>query len=586
MPRILQTIVELDIPRCSLTYGTAPCTAAGTSMCYNTFTTCQDRANYTEVLEPLRFCDIGAPLPTGVRVLPHILDVNVAPTEIEPEKGLAKRSNVSISMRDGPDNDTGFDKYAGLVYADPDYVENQDNYVLSRRATPMATFWALFKSRVNNYVGRPARVIRTYYNELGVPGTPETESYIMAQFKGPTKGGVTWTLSDPTRLSTKVKAPLTSQGKLAIPVLSGDLTITVGTGQGAEYPSAGYVRIKEEVIRYTSKTGDVLNVLNSTYRAQFGTTPGANKVGDSVQLCEVFDNELVTQVLRRLFNLSGIPDTELALAEWSAEDVAWLGDKYRVTACIESPEDISTLIADLCRSANAVAWWDPVLSKVRFRVIGPKSPSETSGRILTDVANFLYNSTGVTRMDNLRITRSAVSYDLFSVVLDKKEAKNYATTDIAIDVDAESSVEYNDVRSETFYFRWYTQANANAMRAFVNRRVAFFRNAPDVIVAEVDPRDSDITVGQLLDVETPAIVDFDGAKARLRMLVLKRDHMGDKIALTLRTTPFSGISKRYGFIGPVGQPDYLLATPVQREYAYICNALGTMSNGDPGYYII
>ena len=260
MPRIIQTTVELDIPRCSLTYGVLPCTAAGTTMCYNTFATCQDRANYTETVEVLRFCDIGAPLPTGVRTLPHILDVNVAPTAIDPEKGFAKRSNVSISMRDGPDNDTGFDRYAGLVYADPGYVENQDDYVLSRSRVPGSTFWALFKSRVNNYVGRTARVMRRYYDEAGNATPLETESYIMTQFKGPTKGTVTWTLSDPTRLAANVKVPLPSSGKLAIALLPGDLIITLRPGDGAGYPASGWVRVKEEVIRYTSNVGGVLTL--------------------------------------------------------------------------------------------------------------------------------------------------------------------------------------------------------------------------------------------------------------------------------------------------------------------------------------
>lgn len=49
-------IVELIQPRCGLTYGSAPCTAAvgvtGTRQCFNTRKTCQDSANYNASLGP------------------------------------------------------------------------------------------------------------------------------------------------------------------------------------------------------------------------------------------------------------------------------------------------------------------------------------------------------------------------------------------------------------------------------------------------------------------------------------------------------------------------------------------------------
>lgn len=54
--RELTQIVEMDIDRCLLTYGSSPCTAvlgtSGVRKCYNTFTTCQDKPNFTPSLEP------------------------------------------------------------------------------------------------------------------------------------------------------------------------------------------------------------------------------------------------------------------------------------------------------------------------------------------------------------------------------------------------------------------------------------------------------------------------------------------------------------------------------------------------------
>jgi hypothetical protein len=54
-------VVEIDVPVCSLTYGTAPCTASipttGAIKCFNTTRTCQDKENFTRSVLTLRFAE-------------------------------------------------------------------------------------------------------------------------------------------------------------------------------------------------------------------------------------------------------------------------------------------------------------------------------------------------------------------------------------------------------------------------------------------------------------------------------------------------------------------------------------------------
>ena len=56
MNRELLQIVELDVSRCGLTYGSSPCIAAlnttGVRKCYNTYATCQNKVNFGAPAEP------------------------------------------------------------------------------------------------------------------------------------------------------------------------------------------------------------------------------------------------------------------------------------------------------------------------------------------------------------------------------------------------------------------------------------------------------------------------------------------------------------------------------------------------------
>ena len=51
--RIPTVFVELDMDFCANTYGIAPCTASigvtGASKCYNTYATCQSKANFNKI---------------------------------------------------------------------------------------------------------------------------------------------------------------------------------------------------------------------------------------------------------------------------------------------------------------------------------------------------------------------------------------------------------------------------------------------------------------------------------------------------------------------------------------------------------
>lgn len=530
--------------------------------CYNTWRTCVDKVNYVKGTQTLRFTGSGSPLNTSLPARPTITSIATAPTEIDPEKGLATRASSTITLVDAPDSDVGLDQY-----------------IRDRAVVAGGTFWSRFMARNQNYSGRQARVKRAFVN-AGVFGTYTTERYIVDAIRGPDgTGNMQVQLKDPVKLADRSTAPATSSGKLAIELLAGDLQMTLGSGQGAEYTSTGYVRIGDEVIRYTGNTADVLSWPTTAFRTQFNTASSTGDVGDSVQQCLVYENAGFATVIENLLNLAGILDADIDLAGLASEVDTWLGTDYNVTTCISDPEDISTLLGELLMQSNSVIWWSPTEQKVKFKVYAPASPASVVSVTLDDEAELIADSVALTRMDEERITMASINFGLTSATANIEETKNYRLAEVAIDADAESVNEYNDRRPKILFSRWFTATNTVAMRGLVARYVGRYRDAPEKIDFALDPKDGSIKEGDVVDVQTYRLVDFSGSIRTARVLITKRSDRGMDVQYGARITNFD---RPYGFIAPNGTADY----PGNFGYACVTGITGLMTDGSQGYLII
>lgn len=640
-------VLELDIDRCQNTYGVAPCTAAGAvgGECYNSFATCQDKANYNRGTRTIKFCSRGMPIPAGETLRPYLTDVNSTPTEIVASKGLAMRGQTSVTLVDEPCAD---------VLDDP--------YAATRQAAAGGSFWTRFLARNPNHANRFARVRRGYLTTPFSWGAFQTELYVITAIQGPdAQGKVKVILSDAVRLLDTARIPLPTDGKAVAELrayadagtaqvgstattivlrseasaiddayngmevyLAGNtgagqrrtitdyvgatrtatvaawsvtpdattgyevsaLSLTLATGKGAQYADPAtsgkpeYVRLGDEVIRYTAKAGDVLSWPDATHRAQFGTTRADHKADELVQLCRAFVNQSVPAVIEALYNEAGLADAYIDLAQLAAEDANWLGSKANITTCITAPEKASDLLADLLIDLNAAAWWDAVAQKAKFRVNMPEISSSTQA--LTD-DQFLLGSLKVERQESERITQAASYYELKSATADRKKEQNYLRADVYVDTDAQSANEYGDTRPDVRLSRWLTANNSLLTVGVVARRLARRRDAPMRFTFQLDPRDA-VTLGELRDITTRRVVGPDGQPKLTQVRIVKVEDVDGHQDVVAQSTAFG---RRYGFIAPNGQPDYVGASDAQRAYAYISNtATGRMNNGDGGYYIL
>ena len=328
---------------------------------------------------------------------------------------------------------------------------------------------------------------------------------------------------------------------------------------------------------------DVLVWPDSTYRSQFGTTAVAGKVGDGIQQCQAYIAQTVAAVMQSLLNLSGIENANIDVAGMQAEDNQWLAGRFTITACLSEPEDVTALLGEICQQTGAMLWWSPSAQKVKFKVLAPSSPAASAGKVLNEEAHLILDSVKVDPLDAQRLTMFGVYYDIASATVNRKEAKSFLKGELYIDADAEGENEYGDRRQKILYSRWFGADNEVAMRTLAARKVSHYRDAPLKIDMKVDAKDSAITEGELYDITTDDITDETGAALPVRALIVKRQDNGGDISVTALTTTFG---RRYGFIAPAGYPNYGAASEAQRQYAYICDANGLMSDGSGGYLVI
>jgi hypothetical protein len=653
LERIPVLVLEVDVDRCSLSFGVAPCTATPSTgnECYNTFVTCPAvaRASFVRSVVTKKFSSRGILVP-GETVRPYIAGATAqTPTEIVPSKGLAMRSQTTVRLFDEPC---------------PDHLE--DPYSATRATAASGTFWTRLLARNPNLAGRPARMRQGYAPLQGATWdwtTFQTSLFVIDAVKGPDdSGSIQLVLSDPLKIADRNVLPPATSGALSadlaavaatgfvvsstagtvvlatnasavdsnyngfeVAIISGlgagqrrvvssyvgatrtatltanwavqpdgtsvyevvALSLNVGTSKGAQYADpatsgkAEYLRIGDEIVRYTVKSGDVLSWPDGTYRAQWGTTRADHKTGDGVQLCRAWVAKRVWEVLRDIYVESGIALSYLDTTGWQVEDTNWLNGA-EITAIISTPEKASDLASSLLVDTNSVSWWDPVAQLVKLLANQP--PLAAAPTLLTD-DNFLTNSTKVERQDQDRLTQAALYYGLRSATSNLKEGKSYLAGAAYVDADAQSANEYGDTRAVTSMSRWLSQANNIFAIATIARRVSRLRNAPARLTANLDPKD-EVQLGQLVNINTRRLTGADGAPKTTLCRVVKLVDRGTNFEAGLLTTGFK--NTRYGVIAPAGQPDYTAASTAQRAYAYISTttgALSKMSNGDEAYYI-
>ena len=259
-------LIKMEMDYCSRTFGVSPCVAAGTR-CYNTWKTCKYIAAYLATKKTYRY--VSANFPQAFPdARPYIADVKYMPTEIK--TNLTVNARVSFTMLDEPDADVETDPY------------------WSTRSSHPGTYWKRWLARNGNYKDRIVRIFE------GVYGRPES-TYVQKwtgrleniKIKG---DKFTFEAVDLLKDLAKIEVPPKTNAKLALALAANAGQSFTITEDADKFPASGYVRIEDELIRYTAldvatKTFTIGGISN---RSQFGTVAAAHAQNGKVQQAKFY----------------------------------------------------------------------------------------------------------------------------------------------------------------------------------------------------------------------------------------------------------------------------------------------------------
>lgn len=415
------TIIEFDAPRCQLTYGVAPCTAAlgvtGDRKCFNTRATCQDRPNFDGALVTFRFTRPSARIHRDGfgDVVPSVRVVRTTPQLLNPGRDLGQRESVSVTFDDHPHSDAGLDPYL----ADRDYNPFEQG-----------TFWGKFRARYPSLRGLPLRV---YRGELGdALEDMETWHYVIetAVLSGST---FSITAKDHLKLldGDRAQAPRVSRGQLAAGIAAGDGSLTLepaGIGD-IDYPASGRAAIGgKEIVDFT-RSGDAVTL---DARGVSNTTASDHEAGDRFQLVLQYTSEPVEAIVYDL--LTQYTETDPAwinFPEWEDEVGDVVAQLY--SAEIAEPTDVRKLVNELIEQVGLIIWWDPKAMRVRLTALRPVLPTE---RVI-DAETMMRGTFRATEQPNKRISEVWSYFNLRNPLERLDDPANFQSVAVSFDSTAD-----------------------------------------------------------------------------------------------------------------------------------------------------
>lgn len=429
-----------------------------------------------------RFCENRSPIPLGLQATPSLQSVRVNPAEIDLNGGIGVRAKCSLSL-----------------------MESDDHTIWGTVKNPVR-FWSRWRAENPYYLGKRISVFSGYIvNNLFDANNFTRRDYIIESF-GQRGSGVSITGKDPLKLASndRAKAPRESRGSLVGDIDETAITFNLqpsGIGD-SEYPATnGIVRIGDEVMLYTTRSGDSISGIT---RGAFNTEISSHSENDTVQLCLEYDAQTVSAIdYDLLVNYANVDPIYINQGEWDANASNAFRTTYSVL--ITEPTGVQDLLKEFAESAPHYLYWDERVNQIRFSAL---QPPPTDAPTLTYEGNFIEGSTAVKDMQDMRVSTVICNYGIINPTKDLDEASNYRASYVREDSD--SVTNYGQRAYKKINSRWITSDNKTAavlMAARIGRR---FAEAPRMLSFELDAKDSDVWTGDSVRCQTDLIEQSGG----------------------------------------------------------------------------
>lgn len=487
-------VIEMDLDKCNLVYGQLPCTAAvgvtGDQKCFNTASTCQDRANYDRGTKTYRYCTKRSPMPAGLDAIPSLMGApSIDGAKINPAGGLGVRGGISMSFKDHPSNDVGIDPY-----------------VNERAYTPYetGTYWGKLRARNPFYNNRAIRAFSGYLID-GVydPTNFQQRSYVIENITA-NRGVGSVTGKDVLKLADNDRSqyPPKSNGELSVDIDNIATSISllpVGVGND-EYDASGWVRIADEVMSFT-RVNDLLTVV----RGQYTTSANDHSASDTVQQCKYFNDSAANIDYELLTVGANIDPSFIDLPAWQIESDD--NFPYLLETLLTEPIGVQKLLKELGDNAPHFLYFDERLQKIIFTAV-QEPPINVN--TVNNQEHILKDSLKVSDMPKARLSDVLVYFGQRDPTKKMDEINNYAQTYIRSDLSSSSDDEYGSKKIATIFSRWINNFNKAAAIELATRKGRRFGITPRQVTFKMTSKDSDLWLGNNIGIDHPALQTITG----------------------------------------------------------------------------
>lgn len=562
------TMVQIAADYCSRTFGTSPCLATGTK-CYNTRMTCVYTTAYSSTTKVYRFTSHDVPVPWGSGERPYMISVKLMPTEMTEVRSLVTRATIELA--DEPDSDIGIDPY------------------VSSRSSVQGTYWKKWLARNPNFKGRPLQILEGFTGLTSGEFTSKFSGTIQSIEFGNNK--VIIEAADLNADLSDTYWPVKVDVKLTFDLSTSDSYLHV-TNASQLAAAPGYVRIDDEVIKYTTRD-TTANFVTGLTRGAFGTVNVAHTAGRKVtRVGYLAEDYTSNQIIFLLLDVGLSASTQFNAAVlsfiWSTPN--FVPPKHPLI--VVEPRKVSELLAELCELAE-LHYWIGEGSIIDFKRKLPNEPARTFSKHFTDQGNIVDGSVVVDTNDEKRITRLYFWWD-HDCIHAINERTSFNRGDIIVDAEAEliyGEATARDMYSQVMrYAVTYTDVETHIMRVvnLLSRILAWNVKARAEIDFQVELKDSTVTTGDYVTISTNQVQGIDGVGlSQAQGIVVRRERgKGNLIDLRVRLLP----TRKFAYIAPDASPDWSSADGDDKQYAFISNNppnAGKMDAiGTDGYYIM
>lgn len=579
-------IIELRQKRCNLRYGVGDCEASGAVKCLQTFPTCDFKAAYNLDGE-LRwfFHRAGDPAPYTADLpsanewhgpsIPILQSVQTEESRInlgairEGEKAFGLRGTIKVSLADFE-----FRNQFGDFYADEREIKGSIGALLLA------------------WLGDSAPQMELYWYR-GVKGQTLAEMdqrrFDLINIDPPANGR--WTIEgmDPLHRALRGKAqfPRATDVRLVgdIDASTTDITVfgaEVDISDSFGNTATSYARLGSEIIGYSGYTGSEGEwTLTGVTRGALNTVASDHSHNAGVQRVGHYHNlQYYAIVYDILSNHTTIPDALIPYtAQWLPEGRTYLGTLLGTGTFIE-PRDVDQVCGFAMRDGLFSLWWDALDQDIKIKAL--RQPREVP-RLLNEAQHLV--GVQIVRRPQDRITRVVTYYGRGDPTIGLNEATNYEAILISPDAEAEGPFFADGtVRARTTYSALLrSDANAVLAQALQLQR---YKETPEYISFRVHRKDSDIAIGDVVQIESAKYIDRLGNPEVTTWEVIQGPKEVERGAVYEYMGQSFVLFPRPAFIMENDAPAFADATDADKFNAcYIAENTGVMPDGSPAYVI-